>query len=110
MHEKFLWSWMLVRFEELHERRRGPRRIEVAARMESRHHPSMRCGRIERAGRPARLARLCRAIDLAIGLQGLLLKSNRQDGVSFPANDYDGSRLSQMLGRRQPSRADPESR
>ncbi len=110
MHEKFLWSWMLVRFEELHERRRGPRRIEVAARMDSRHHRSMSCGRVERAERPARLARPCSTVDLAIGFDGLLLKSKRQDRVSFPANDYDGSRLSQMLGRRQPSRADPESR
>src|SRR5215467_4296072 len=90
---------MFVQHEEPHDRPGRPRWIDVSTRMDSCDHRSLTRRRIQSAARSAGLAGARGVVNLAIGLNGLLLKLKWQDLVSLPANHQDSPRERELRGR-----------
>src|SRR5215831_1801654 len=98
-----------VRLEELDDRWRRPWWINVPAGMYASDHRRVAGGRIESANRATSLPWPGGVINLAIGVDSLLLQVKRQDWISLSGNHDNRPRLHEVLRRPQTPGADSQS-
>src|SRR5262249_41721305 len=90
---------MFVQLEKPHDRPGRPRWIDVSTRMDSCNHRSLSRRGIQSAARPAGLAGAGGVVNLAIGLNGLLLQLKWQNLVILAPNHQDSARERELRGR-----------